>query len=131
MIDDHLVLAGGGHTHSLVLHRWRMFPHLKPKGLITLISRDSTTIYSGMLPGLLAGHYKIDQLSINLRELAEQSNISLVIAEIIGLDLINNLIILKDRAPISFTMMSIDIGSETKKSEEYFQENKQDLGIPI
>jgi len=36
MLTDHLVLAGGGHTHALVLLRWAMDPKLKPVGMITL-----------------------------------------------------------------------------------------------
>ena len=62
MSDEHLVLAGGGHTHSLILRRWCMHPHLNPQGLITLISQESTTIYSGMVPGLIAGYYNLDEV---------------------------------------------------------------------
>jgi len=38
MFSDHLVLAGGGHTHALVLLRWAMNPKLKPAGMITLVN---------------------------------------------------------------------------------------------
>ena len=73
MSDDHLILAGGGHTHALILKRWCMNPSLKPKGLITLITRNSTTLYSGMVPGLIAGHYKLNEALINLRNLTNTS----------------------------------------------------------
>ncbi len=52
-----LVLAGGGHSHALLLRRWAMHPHKRPPGLITLVSRSSTALYSGMVPGLIAGLY--------------------------------------------------------------------------
>ena len=56
MTAEQLVLAGGGHSHALVLRRWAMHPKLRPPGQITLINRQSTALYSGMVPGLLAGH---------------------------------------------------------------------------
>ena len=62
MADNHLVLAGGGHTHALILLRWCKNPHLRPNGMITLISRTSATIYSGMFPGLISGVYKYDDI---------------------------------------------------------------------
>ena len=58
-MDSNLVLAGGGHAHILLLKRWAMNPHLRPKGLITLVSNNSYTFYSGMLPGYFAGIYGI------------------------------------------------------------------------
>ena len=52
----HLVLAGGGHTHALLLRRWLMRPRLRPAHtLVTLVSRQSTAPYSGTLPALVAG----------------------------------------------------------------------------
>ncbi len=87
MLSDHLVLAGGGHTHALVLLRWAMNPKLKPAGMITLVNQSSTTIYSGMFPGVVAGKYKIDEILIDLRSLASKAGVSFVKAEIRGMDL--------------------------------------------
>ena len=53
-----LLLAGGGHSHALVLKRWAMRPEERPKHSITLINRTSTGLYSGMVPGLIAGLYQ-------------------------------------------------------------------------
>ena len=55
-----LVLAGGGHSHALVLKRWAMRPERRPKHSITLVNRSSTALYSGMVPGLIAGLYQRD-----------------------------------------------------------------------
>jgi selenide,water dikinase len=82
MFSDHLVLAGGGHTHALVLLQWAMNPKLKPAGMITLVNKASTTIYSGMFPGVVAGKYKIDEILIDLRKLASKAGVSFVMAEI-------------------------------------------------
>ena len=37
-----LLLAGGGHSHSLLLKRWAMRPEQRPQQSITLINRRST-----------------------------------------------------------------------------------------
>ena len=68
---SHVVLAGGGHSHALVLSRWAMQPSKRPTDLITLVSRTSTALYSGMVPGLIAGIYQRDQVAVDLRDLAE------------------------------------------------------------
>ena len=57
-----LVLAGGGHSHALLLRRWAMRPEKRPDGLIILVSQSSTTLYSGMIPGLIAGRYSLDDI---------------------------------------------------------------------
>ena len=64
-----------------------MNPNLKPAGMITLVNKASTTIYSGMFPGVVAGKYKIDEILIDLRSLASKAGVSFVMAEIEGLTL--------------------------------------------
>ena len=52
----HLVLAGGGHTHALLLRRWVMRPRQRPPATrISLVSRYSTLCYSGLAPAVVAG----------------------------------------------------------------------------
>ncbi len=127
------MLAGGGHSHALILMRWAMKPHLKPKGLITLINRNSTTIYSGMFPGLLSGHYQIQEVLIDLRFLADKAGVSFIVGEIKSLDISQNRIFIEGRVPpLKFSKISIDVGSDTRISEDYLQivQNKEDV-LPI
>ena len=56
-----VVLAGGGHSHALLLKRWAMQPQRRPSLSITLINRSSTCLYSGMVPGLIAGLYQREE----------------------------------------------------------------------
>jgi selenide,water dikinase len=108
-----LVLAGGGHTHALVLLRWLMRGN-RPSGSITLVNRASTALYSGMLPGLVAGVYQRDACCIDLRRLCSAVNVTLVIAEITGLDLENRHLLLADRPALSWDWLSLDLGSTTR-----------------
>ena len=110
-MSRHLVLAGGGHSHALVLRRWSMHPHLRPAGLISLVNRSSTTLYSGMVPGLIAGLYSRDEVTIDLRRLAAEAGVAFVEAEIQGLDLTCQTILLEGRLSFAFTQLSLDVGA--------------------
>ena len=106
-----LVLAGGGHSHALLLRRWSMHPMHRPKGLITLVNRSSTVLYSGMVPGLIAGLYSHEDVAIDLRRLAEEAGVAFVQAEIQGLDLSSQTVQLENRLPLPFTELSLDVGA--------------------
>ena len=108
-----LVLAGGGHSHALVLRRWAMQPSKRPSNLITLVSRTSTALYSGMVPGLIAGIYQRAQVAVDLRDLTDQAGVALVVAEITGLDLRNQQLHLDQRPSLPYEHLSLNLGAET------------------
>jgi selenide,water dikinase len=61
-----LLLVGGGHTHVAVISH---FGRHRVPGLVTLLTRDVDTPYSGMFPGLVAGHYDHADRYIDLTRL--------------------------------------------------------------
>ena len=66
----HLLLAGGGHTHALVLLRWLMGPHRRPPATrISLVSRHSSLCYSGLVPAVVAGLQPPSSCRLDLRRL--------------------------------------------------------------
>jgi selenide,water dikinase len=104
-----LVLVGCGHAHVAVLRRFGMKP--VPGVRISLISREVHTPYSGMLPGLIAGHYGYDDVHIDAGPLARFANARLYHDEAIGLDLAQRRVICRNRPAVPFDLVSIDLGS--------------------
>ena len=88
-----------------------MHPRQRPKGLITLVNRSNTTLYSGMVPGLIAELYSRDQLAIDLRQLAADAGVAFVKAEIQGVDTIHQSLVLEGRLPLSYSQLSLDVGA--------------------
>ncbi|MBW3041359.1 selenide, water dikinase SelD [Prochlorococcus marinus] len=131
MLSDHIVLAGGGHTHALVLLRWAMNPKLKPAGMITLVNQSSTTIYSGMFPGVIAGKYKIDEILIDLRDLASKARVSFVMAQIEGIDLKKKKLLLVGRPEIEYSSLSLNIGTKTNLNSKPLITSDKNLAVPI
>ena len=112
MTTKQLVLAGGGHSHALVLRRWAMHPKRRPPGLITLVNRHSTALYSGMVPGLVAGLYSPEECAIDLRRLCVLTGVTFVQAEITAVDLARQELVLAGRPPLAWDLLSLDVGAE-------------------
>ncbi len=66
-----LLLAGGGHAHVEVL---RALAETPDAGIATtLVSPHPGFTYSGMLPGWIAGHYALEECTIDLVALARRA----------------------------------------------------------
>ncbi len=84
---------------------------------LTVIARDLETPYSGMLPGLLAGHYTHDDAHIDLRPLCQAAGARLYHAEAVGLDLTGQQVLCDRRPPVPFERLSLDIGSRPEMAD--------------
>ena len=104
-----LVLVGGGHAHVEVLRAFGRAPHAGVR--LTLISRHGDTPYSGMLPGVIAGHYTRGQSHIALAPLAAHARADFVVGEVTGVDLSRHEVHRHDGPPIPWDLLSLDIGA--------------------
>lgn len=103
-----LVLVGGGHAHALVLRMWAMDP--LPGARLTLVTPDPVTPYTGMLPGLIAGHYRREDLMIDLVRLARFAGARLILDRVTGIDRNQRRLHLAGRGPVPYDLAAIDIG---------------------
>ncbi len=103
-----LVLLGGGHSHVLALQRWAMNP--VPGWRVTLVSEHSSSAYSGMLPGLVAGEYRWDQTQIDLRALCRRLGVRFIRAKVDGVSRVQRRVFLEDRPALEFDALSLNVG---------------------
>jgi selenide,water dikinase len=114
-IVSDLVLLGGGHANIQVLKMLAMNPI---GGLrITLISDQTHSPYSGMIPGYLAGYYSYDECHFDLRRICEELGQRFIKAKIIGIDPQRKKIQLENRAEVSYDCASINVGIAPKSIE--------------
>ena len=105
-----LIFVGGGHTHALVLKMLAMKPL---SGLrITLVSPDTHTPYSGMLPGLVAGHYNFEQTHIDLARLCQWAGVRFIRSRVVALNPKRRELQVEGRPPLSYDLLNIDIGCQ-------------------
>ena len=104
-----LVLVGGGHAHLQVLRSWAA---ARPAGVrLCLVVDDPVSVYSGMVPGLVAGHYAARELEIDLRPLAESAGARWVVARAVGVDAKSHRIELAEGPALPFDVASLGVGS--------------------
>jgi selenide,water dikinase len=104
-----LLLVGGGHSHVEVLRRLGARP--LPDVETTLISPERFTPYSGMLPGLIAGHYTFRECHIDLAGLARFARCEFVEKPVERLDLAQREAVVASGGRRAWDVVSLDIGS--------------------
>jgi pyridine nucleotide-disulfide oxidoreductase family protein len=104
-----LVLLGGGHAHLHCLAAFAQTPIESAE--ITLISPFSRQVYSGMVPGWVAGHYRIDECVIPLAPLAEKANIAFRQTRAMTIDVAGKVVHCEDGSEHPFDILSADTGT--------------------
>jgi selenide,water dikinase len=103
-----LLLVGGGHAHVHVLAALAQTSFAGTE--VTLISPYPRQIYSGMLPGWIAGHYSIDDCAIPLDRLAQRAGVRFVQTACTSLDLAAKVAHCANGEQVVFDLLSIDSG---------------------
>lgn len=111
-----LLLAGAGHAHIGLLRRLRT-EHLAGAAItnveVTLITEQPQSVYSGMLPGWMAGHYHLDDISIDIRSLCLQAGVHLIQSPIVEVDAESRTVITANDACFDYDVLSLNTGADT------------------
>lgn len=109
-----LVLVGGGHAHLSVLEA---LARERPADVQTvLVTPSRFQVYSGMVPGWMAGHYTRMQCQIDLHPLVQAARIDMVTDRVVGMDADRRWLRLADGRQMEYDLLSLDVGSETDVS---------------
>jgi pyridine nucleotide-disulfide oxidoreductase family protein len=104
-----LLLAGGGHAHLHVLKtlaagRW-------PGVEVVLVTPHPRQIYSGMVPGWMAGHYALEQCAASLVPLARAAGVRFVEAAVTAVDAGNRVLETDRGERLEYHALSLAVGA--------------------
>ena len=108
-----LLLLGGGHAHVQVLQALAREPMAGAQ--VQLVSPYPKAVYSGMVPGLAAGHYRVDDCLIDLRSLAEAARVPFLQAAATSIDAARRQVGLDGGSVLDYDVLSVDTGSVMRR----------------
>lgn len=121
-----LFLIGCGHSHITMIKKLGTCP--LPDTEITLINTDMLTLYSGMLPGLIAGHYTFEDCHIDLQKLCQWAGVQFIRGEVQHIDPLTKKIYCHQHPSLQYDLLSINIGSQPAVNDI---EGANEYGCPI
>lgn len=71
-------------------------------------------VYSGMVPGFVAGDYALHELEIDVLPLARRAKAGVILSAALDLDPVRREISIEGRPPIRFDLASLDVGSSVR-----------------
>ena len=112
--SHHVLLAGGGHAHAVALRHLAKKPP-SPGVTLTLVAPSTHNLYSGALPGVIAGHWTADAIGVPLEPLCAAAGVSFVQDSITSIDAGANTVHLASGNTLSFDLASLDVGSGIRR----------------
>lgn len=109
-----VLLIGAGHAHLVLLRSLAEKPLYGAR--ITLVSPYPRQLYSAMLPGVLAGHYRRAEAEVDVVALAERAYAELQLGTVRSLDLERRAALLEAGRSIGYDVVSINAGSLVDRS---------------
>ncbi len=130
-----LLLAGAGHAHIGILRRLSA-ARLKDADTIEadihLISEQPQTIYSGMLPGWMAGHYQLHDISIDIKSLCVRAGVRFIQQSLVQVNAASNKVVTTgdEQTHFDYDVLSLNTGADTDmrwlRDHNGYNEHKSD-----
>jgi pyridine nucleotide-disulfide oxidoreductase family protein len=109
-----VLLLGAGHAQLSVLAS--LGASRMPGGDILLVTAYPRQVYSGMVPGLIAGRFSEDECAIDVVPLAKAAGVHLRIGQATALDAAARTVTLADGEQIGYDVLSINTGPVQDRS---------------
>jgi NADH dehydrogenase FAD-containing subunit len=106
-----VLLVGAGHAHAWLLASLAKAPLYGAR--LTLVSPYPRQIYSAMLPGVIAGHYRREEAEFDVAMLAERAYTEFIPGAVERFDAERRIATLSDGREIGFDVASLNAGSGT------------------
>ena len=103
-----VLLLGAGHAQLAVLAA--LAQRRLPEADVVLVSASERQIYSGMVPGLIAGRYSVEDCSIEVEPLAAAAVVSFVRARAAAIDAAEHVVTLADGRRLDYDVLSLNTG---------------------
>jgi len=116
-----LILVGGGHAHALFLHQWQK--QSVPGTQLIVIDPHPQVPYTGMLPGFVAGHYKVGDLYIDLQQLTHAAGGTLVTDRVEYINPEQKTVRTASGLVCQYDVLSLDVGIHAKLDTPGFAEH--------
>lgn len=109
-----VLLAGGGHTHLVA----GPLVAAAARGVsLALVAPSPRLLYSGMMPGWLAGRHAFDDCAIDLRRVARAAGIDWIEDTVVGLDHAARCALGAGGRRYPYDLLSLNVGSENPPGE--------------
>jgi pyridine nucleotide-disulfide oxidoreductase family protein len=107
--ERRIVLVGAGHTHVRILESWAKS---RPgRAALTLVVDSDSAVYSGMVPGFVAGDCSLEETAIPVAPLARRAGATLVLQRAERIHPARKSIELAGGSLVEYDIASLDVGS--------------------
>lgn len=106
---------GGGHAHVQVLRGLARTPAAGVQ--LTVVLDRAEAVYSGMVPGLVAGDYRAGELEIDVARLARRAGARVLLHAATRVDPTARRIELDGAPPLAYGVASLDVGATLRGLE--------------
>jgi NADH dehydrogenase FAD-containing subunit len=109
-----ILLAGGGHTHLAAVRA--IADRTRDTAHIVLVSESQRLLYSGLMPGWLAGRHALADCEIDLQAVCALAGIQWVCDTLVNVDFPAQMAIGRSGRRYEFDRLSLNVGSDTQVS---------------
>jgi selenide,water dikinase len=117
-----LLLLGAGHAQLSVLGA--LAERALPRAEVLLVTEHARVLYSGMVPGLVAGRFSADDCAVPIEPLARAAGVNLRLGRAVALDAQARTVTLADGTTVDYDVLSLDVGgTQSRERIEGAREN--------